>query len=459
MNRPLHLSAMCRFLQSDMVSKLIVRHASSQVTVELGSAYRRPKSGWLYRRGTKGGYPASDPRRLRKVGIDLNLQQRLNILFAEDLKELEDRPDIGFPPVEIDTPANNRTEMLEWRKKQRNDGKLEKAARNKTLDVDVAEVKKEHLASGGLFDEIFMAADLYGIYEDLFANSIFRPCVQLRIEFDYDEETVTPVYRGNIIKPKEATTEPHVTFAADPDSLWTLVLTNPDGHLTQKNAEYLHWMVANIPGGDLSGGQTICPYVQPFPAFGTGYQRFIFVLYKQNGKVDLSTYNQSKDTIDLQSRTFQTVDFFEEQKSNLTPAGLSFFQSDWDSTLTKFFHDELVMKEPKYEYNFLPPYFTPWYSMTPRLPVPFNLFLDKLREPKSVQEEVLKKKLKLTHPFKGQLDSDVKYRNAHSPHIWKWQDQDKFGTWRIREIERERLRQGVYKDMDHTDLRKDPTNA
>lgn len=67
----------------------------------------------------------------------------------------------------------------------------------------------------------------------------------------------------------------------DKDALWTLVLTNPDGHFTDDNKEYLHWMVANIRGEDIASGETLCDYLQPFPAYGTGYHRYIFVLYRQ----------------------------------------------------------------------------------------------------------------------------------------------------------------------------------
>ena len=68
---------------------------------------------------------------------------------------------------------------------------------------------------------------------------------------------------------------------ADSNSLWTLVLTNPDGHLTEENAEYVHWMVGNIRGNDIASGKTLVDYLQPFPTFGTGYHRFVFVLYRQ----------------------------------------------------------------------------------------------------------------------------------------------------------------------------------
>ena len=41
----------------------------------------------------------------------------------------------------------------------------------------------------------------------------------------------------------QASTEPGVHFEADEGSLWTLLMTNPDGHLTDNDSEYLHWFV------------------------------------------------------------------------------------------------------------------------------------------------------------------------------------------------------------------------
>lgn len=46
----------------------------------------------------------------------------------------------------------------------------------------------------------------------------------------------------------------------------------------------------NIPNGDVSKGEVIVPYLQPFPPKGTGYHRHIFVLYKQDKKIDFSNY-------------------------------------------------------------------------------------------------------------------------------------------------------------------------
>lgn len=33
--------------------------------------------------------------------------------------------------------------------------------------------------------------------------------------------------------------------------------------------------------------------------------------------------------------------FYREMQDSITPAGLSFFQSDWDDSLTEFFHKTL----------------------------------------------------------------------------------------------------------------------
>ena len=82
-----------------------------------------------------------------------------------------------------------------YKKKQRADKDLQRAARKNTLEVDMNDVKAVHESSGALYEEIKNAAGLYGIYEDLFDGAYFTPNLNLTIEFDFDEELVTPVYR------------------------------------------------------------------------------------------------------------------------------------------------------------------------------------------------------------------------------------------------------------------------
>lgn len=76
------------------------------------------------------------------------------------------------------------------------------------------------------------------------------------------------------------------------------------------------------------------------------------------------------------------MDFYKQFQDHLTPAGLAFFQSDWDASLPKFYHEVLGMKEPIFEYDFPKPYVREqeWFPIRQ----PFNLYLDKYRDEKEV---------------------------------------------------------------------------
>ena len=211
------------------------------------------------------------------------LQERFDEMYQDEHKQMKTRKNVGLPTKNSGNSARN-VRMMEYRKKQRENKELERAARLNLLEVDVDEVKREQVASGALFDALVEAGDLYGVFEDLYGPDVmFRPSLDLQIQYGLDDDYVLPVHRGNVIKPSEAKLAPEVEFSSDEEgSLWTLVMSNPDGHFYQDEAEYLHWMVANIPSnGDISKGEVICPYLQPFPPFGTGFHRHVFVLYKQ----------------------------------------------------------------------------------------------------------------------------------------------------------------------------------
>lgn len=53
--------------------------------------------------------------------------------------------------------------------------------------------------------QIKEAAEYYGIYDDLFENGYFTPLTPLDISYTYtlDEQYVSPVFRGNVVKPYE----------------------------------------------------------------------------------------------------------------------------------------------------------------------------------------------------------------------------------------------------------------
>merc|ERR1711925_60853 len=94
--------------------------------------------------------------------------------------------------------------------------------------------------------------------------------------------------------------------------------------------------------------------------------------------------------------------------------GLAFFQSDYDLSLRDFFHHTLDMKEPRYEYEFPDPYIRPWNNFyVTNLRKGFDEFLNRHRDPKDIEKEVLEKKLAQTDPFKGDRDADLQFPGLH----------------------------------------------
>lgn len=111
-------------------------------------------------------------------------------------------------------------------------------------------MKRDWLTTSGQF-HIRDVAHHYGVYQHLFGDAYFVPRVPLDIKFALDDESLVPVFYGNTIKPSQAKSAPTVSFdstVAIPgnekaDSLWTLVLTNPDGNLEESDKEYVHWFM------------------------------------------------------------------------------------------------------------------------------------------------------------------------------------------------------------------------
>lgn len=139
-------------------------------------------------------------------------------------------------------------------------------------------------------------AEHYAIFEHLYGEGFFYPYLNLEVLYPLNEDSYLPVHSGNVIKPAEALTPPIVNFESDGNTLWTLSLTSLDGHLHESEKEYSHWLIANIPGNHIEKGDTIVEYLQPFPLKGTGYHRYVFVLYKQDGRV---SYDLPKGRISL----------------------------------------------------------------------------------------------------------------------------------------------------------------
>ncbi|VEN41805.1 unnamed protein product [Callosobruchus maculatus] len=85
--------------------------------------------------------------------------------------------------------------------------------------------------------------------------------------------------------------------------------------------------VVNIPGTNVNGGETISEYVGSAPPKGSGLHRYVFVLFKQPGKVKFEEPKHS--ATDGNRANFNTKNF--AKKYNLgKPIAGNFFQAQWD---------------------------------------------------------------------------------------------------------------------------------
>ncbi|VEN48228.1 unnamed protein product [Callosobruchus maculatus] len=367
-------------------------------------------------------------------GVAKSLEQKLEESRYKD-PSLYYRVDIGLPPPKV-SRSQQLKERLQTLKAQKANPTVEKLARNKELLIDLEEVRQVS-ATTSAPNYIKNIADHYGVFEHLFGDAYFYPRVSLNIVYGTEDDGL-PVYYGNVLKPSDAKTAPKISYNSDKDSLWTLILTNPDSHFTEKDKEYVHWFIGNIPGNNVEQGETIVQYLQPFPPKGTGYHRHIFILYKQEKKIDFTKYKQSGPCLNLPDRTFSTYDFYRELQDDLTPSGLAFFQADWDTSLKDFYHNKLQMKEPIFEYDFPPPFIRKqeWFPLRK----PFNLYMDKYRDPKQINKEFLMRKMKNVHPFK-EPPPPLPYPNAQYFEGY-------VPSWLKLEIRKSRLKWGRINDIE-----------
>ncbi|XP_036427989.1 39S ribosomal protein L38, mitochondrial [Colossoma macropomum] len=277
-------------------------------------------------------------------------------------KHVEKQSDAGLEPVNIGLPhcRPSRTKEVRERKRvmreNRQNPDLERATRLRTFRVPLDRVKAEWEKTNGPY-HIQRLADHYGIYQDLFPMAFFVPRVMLRVT--YGDDNSAAVHYGNHLSPTQASVAPHVSFEAEENSLWTLLLTSPDEHLQDGEKEYVHWLVGNIRGNAVQSGEEVCHYIAPFPSKGTGFQRYVFILFKQEAHVDYSNDVRPSPCYCLKQRSFKTVEFYKKHEELITPAGLAFFQSQWDESVTSTFHTLLNMREPVFEYDRPPVYHPP----------------------------------------------------------------------------------------------------
>ncbi|XP_023947602.1 protein D3 isoform X2 [Bicyclus anynana] len=135
---------------------------------------------------------------------------------------------------------------------------------------------------------------------------------------------------GNELTPTQVKDQPTVSFAADPGSYYTLIFTDPDNYDGPELVyrEWHHWLVVNIPGSNLSEGEVLSGYIGSGPPEGTGIHRYVYILFKQPGKLSFDEKKLDNKSVDGRA-AFSTKKFAEKYNLGAPVAG-NFYRAQFD---------------------------------------------------------------------------------------------------------------------------------
>jgi hypothetical protein len=173
------------------------------------------------------------------------------------------------------------------------------------------------------------------------------------------------------------------------------------------------------------------PFLPVYGIRGFGYHRYAFVVYHHEQKLKLDKI----DTNELQRRQIDAKSL--GSGSPLTPVGLSWFQTSWDSSAQKVLHNQLNMRAPVYEY-IQAEETNSEQALWPQSAA-FNLYLDRYRETKELNKYALVERLKNVDPFNYKKEFEIDpIPNAYGKSwetpswIWStiWKKRNRVGPWR-----------------------------
>ncbi|XP_055551536.1 protein D2-like [Wyeomyia smithii] len=142
---------------------------------------------------------------------------------------------------------------------------------------------------------------------------------------------------GNILMPKQVKDIPEVQWVAEPNMLYTLCMTDPDApsRTTPKFREWHHWLVVNIPGNDVDGGEVLSEYIGAAPPKKTGLHRYVILVYQQSGKLNCEEKRLSNRS--SQGRGKFSIQKFSEKYELGIPVAGNFFQAQFDDFVPKLY--------------------------------------------------------------------------------------------------------------------------
>lgn len=162
-----------------------------------------------------------------------------------------------------------------------------------------------------------------GVVPDVVSKA---PAAAIQVKYPSGVE----VKEGNELTPTQVKDIPTVNWNADPNKFYTLAMTDPDAPSRKEPTfrEWHHWLVGNIPGNNVGGGETLSAYVGSGPPPKTGLHRYVFLVYQQPGKL---TFDEQRLTnTSGANRGKFSISAFAKKHNLGDPIAGNFYQAQYD---------------------------------------------------------------------------------------------------------------------------------
>lgn len=135
---------------------------------------------------------------------------------------------------------------------------------------------------------------------------------------------------GEELTPTQVQNPPQVEWSADKDSFYTLLFTEVDAPSREDTSlkEWCHWLIVNIPENYVDKGDLLYGYQGSGPQKGSGFHRYVYLLYKQPEKMDFDLKYSAANSIKGRPN-FSTKDFSKKYKLGAPIAG-NFYEAQYD---------------------------------------------------------------------------------------------------------------------------------
>lgn len=333
-------------------------------------------------------YPTIE-QKLNTINYHENINHSINIGLSNESEDYRNFLEASLSVADLNKNSQNEDIV--------NDDAL--SSNLEEINAQYSSISNLYEFTEQYLNDVTKLANHYGVYRDLFPNKnvqlpksedlirlnavqqlkhkeklpdesfFFPPLVPICAEFlsedsegSNSEEIISHrSYRGNLIPAECGRNPPKVTLHASAihgkfdltkvgeetknqivlsspskeGEFYTLALINLDSHFD--GAGVCHWMVANIHNSSgATNYDTLTKYLPVYGIRGLGYHRYVFTLFRHKKKLDNSDLVTD---FDLGKRKFDAWEFLNQNKNaELTPVGLSWFQTTWSESCKEVYH-------------------------------------------------------------------------------------------------------------------------